>query len=150
MQSRGACRQTGLRGSFRPVGNPRHPELEPGSYVTDVESHRRTSTTFDGARWRAGAARGARAGCCAAAAHQFYMAVLDYEQANSATYSCRDCVMPASTSCPAALASPTQRESPRKETPRPRPLAGAASSLQAEAALQRKRSRQLAVKIHCA
>lgn len=71
---------------------------------------------------------------------QFYMAVLGHEQANSATYSWRDCVMPASTSCPAALASPSQRESPRKETPRPGPLAGAVSSLQTGAALQRQGS----------
>lgn len=40
---------------------------------------------------------------------------------NSATYSWHDCVTPASTSCPAALAKPTQRESPRKEMPRPMP-----------------------------
>lgn len=36
--------------------------------------------------------------------------------------------MPARTSCPAALPSPTQRESPLKETPRPRPPAAAAVS----------------------
>lgn len=40
---------------------------------------------------------------------------------NSATYSWHDCVTPASTSCPATLARPIQRESPRKETPRPMP-----------------------------
>lgn len=51
-----------------------------------------------------------------------------YRHSNSATYSWHDCVMPATTSCPAALANPIQRESPRKEMPRPSVLPPAAAA----------------------
>lgn len=54
-----------------------------------------------------------------------------YRHSNSATYIWHDWVMPATMSCPAALARPIQRESPRKEMPRPSvlPLAAAAATL---------------------